>query len=107
MDGLVYINHGRVIVDCPYGCGNAYLYLPGQTSRMCDGPGGCSYEFATVPPSNLVELVHELARRPQKANRNWFPEGHPLAVRGNIPMGQSVGDLAVEFDYEREHSEEA
>lgn len=101
MDGLVYINHGRVIVDCPFGCKNAYLYRQGETKKLCNGPGGCSYTFQTVAPDNLAELLEELKRRPNKQNQNWFPEGHPIAVRGNFPMGQSVADLAQEFEVER------
>lgn len=99
MNGLVYINWGRPVVDCPFGCGNAYLY-EGQSSRNCNGPGGCNYEFGIVSPDNLGELMTELSRRPVEANRNWFPEGHPLAVRADYPMGQSVTDLALEYEYE-------
>lgn len=100
MDALVYVNHGRPVVDCPFGCGNAYLYEAGQTVRECTGPGGCKYNFTVLAPSNLSELMQELNKRPAKANRNWFPEGHPIAVRGSYPMGQSVADLSAEFQLE-------
>jgi hypothetical protein len=102
MDALVYVNHGRVIMDCPYGCGNAYKYRRGQASQKCTGPGGCNYDFGILVDSSLPEICQELAKRPNPVNRNWFPEGHPLAVRGGLPMGQSVADLAQEFEMERE-----
>lgn len=102
MQSLVYINHGRVIVDCPFGCGNAYIHKDGGTTMVCTGPGGCKYMFEVSAPSNLGELYQELAKRPLDKNRNWFPEGHPIAVRGGFAMGQSVADLAEEFTLGRE-----
>lgn len=71
----------------------------GYTSMTCNAEhSGCGAEFALDIPSNLSEILTELARRPRMANRNWFPEAHPLAVKANLEMGQSAADLAQEFE---------
>jgi len=101
MDGLVYINYGRVIVDCPAECGNAFLVKPGETQKHCRSAGRCDTVFQLLIPSNLSELMAELERRPDKSTRNWFPVDHPLAVRAGAPHGQTVADLAAEFEQMR------
>lgn len=97
--GLVYVNYGRVIVDCPSGCGNAFMVPMGTSSMTCKGKNdtGCGADFALVIPDNLSEIITELNHRPNSANRNWYPDNHPVAIRGNIPMGQSVTDLVLEY----------
>lgn len=104
MIGLVYVNHGRVIVDCPGACNNAYPVTPHIKKMRCVARyDGCGAEFSIAKPDNLQEIVQELSRRPKKENQNWYPEGHPTAVRSlltanPIPMNQSVADLAAEFE---------
>jgi len=98
MDGFVYVNHGRVIVDCPAECGSAYKIVPGQTQQLCNAAGGCTALFSLVIPVNLADLVTELDKRPKPQTRNWFPEGHSLALRANLPQGQTVEDLRAEFE---------
>lgn len=94
-----YINHDRVVVDCPYGCGNAYKLMKNTSVILCEEPkGGCGQEFQVRVDDKMSDLLAELRKRPAKTNRNWFPENHPLAVRGNMPHGQTVADLAAEFD---------
>lgn len=102
MESMVYINYGRVVFDCPGECGNAYRYEYGATSQSCNGPDGCGVEVSLLVPNNLAELFQELAKRPVTKTRNWYPEGHPLAVRGNLPMGQTTSDLSAEFELGRE-----
>ena len=102
MLGMVYVNHGRVIVDCPTEmCGNAYKVVRGQSEQVCNGPGGCEAVIPLAVPDNLSELIRELDKRPRPANRNWFPEGHPMALKGNMPVGQSPEDLSAEFSVMR------
>lgn len=101
MDGLVYINRGRVIVDCPFGCGNAYTVHPQETVKMCFGASdSCGFSFSLVIPSNIGELMQELDRRPDKKNRNWYPVGHPVAEAHGFAQDQTVADLATEFEEE-------
>jgi hypothetical protein len=99
MDGLVYVNWGRMVVDCPaVGCKYSYLY-EGQPSRICDAPGdGCNASFQQIAQENLLELLAELSRRPNEKNRNWYPVGHRIAEESGYPMGQSVADLAAEYE---------
>lgn len=103
MNGLVYINYGRVVVDCPSdpACGNAFLVKPGETQKYCNSAGVCSTLFQLIVPSNLSELLAELDRRPDRSTRNWFPANHPLALRAGLPHGQTVADLAAEFEQMR------
>lgn len=98
MIGQVYVNHGRVIVDCPTGCGNAYVIPMGATSMTCGADGGCGASFTLDVPSNLSDILAELNKRPALANRNWFPEAHPIAVVANLAMAQTPADLAAEFE---------
>lgn len=98
MKGLLYINHGRTVVDCPFNCGNAYVVKPKQTEIYCGSSDGCHVSFGLDVPDNIGELVAELNQRPDKKNRNWFPEEHPVAVRGRLPQGQSVADLRAELE---------
>lgn len=103
MEGLVYINHGRVIVDCPHQCGNAYSVKRNQTSLRCSAEDGCGSTIELRVPRNLGDIIDELANRPIKATRNWFPRGHHVAERGNFPMGQSVSDLRAEQEMMEGH----
>ena len=100
MEALLFINHGRPVVECPYGCMTAYLYEPGKFRRVCDGAGGCGGVFSIIVPSNLPELMYELSKRPNMINRNWYPVGHPHEEKHNVPVGQTIADLAAEFAYE-------
>lgn len=107
MEAMAYVNWGRVIVDCPgcpAGLQNAYLVDSwSPRNRTCDDPNeGCGAAFTIVMPDNIGEIMQELSRRPNMENRNWFPEGHPMAVHLNEPMGQTVADLAAEFALARE-----
>lgn len=100
MLGKVYINHGRIIVDCPYGCNNAYRVKPGQKEAMCrtKSGDGCLVSFPLEIHEDLQEIESELNKRRMSKNRNWFPDDHPRAVRHNLPRGQSVSDLRAEHE---------
>jgi len=104
MEALLFINYGRPIVECS--CKMAYVYQPGQHTRMCDGYGGCGRVLTILVPPNLPDLMEELAKRPFEKNRNWYPDGHPHGELHGVPTGQTVSDLATEFAYYSEHPEE-
>jgi hypothetical protein len=86
------------------GCGNAVELVPEQVSAYCGArtnvavPGTCGYIGPVQWPGNASELTMTLAKRPMDRNRNWFPADHPLAVQGNMPHGQSVGELDAETE---------
>lgn len=92
-----YINFGRWVADCPLECGNALALQPGQANYFCAPPGGCGHMGTIEWPDNADELWSALENRPPK-NRNWFPSGHPLALRAGCPHGQSPKDLRDEFE---------
>lgn len=90
----VYVNHGRVIADCPREhCANAEKVERGQAVFHCTN---CRQVADVEWPSNLDEIVAVLDRRPVPQTRNWFPSNHELALRSGCPHGQSVADLVAE-----------
>lgn len=90
----VYVNHGRVIADCPYPhCANAEKIDPGQTLFGCSN---CRQVAHIEWPPNLAEILAVLGLRPVPQTRNWFPPGHELALRAGCPDGQTVPDLVAE-----------
>lgn len=90
----VYVNHGRVIADCPRPyCANAEKLSPRQGTFHCSN---CLMVAEVEWPSDLDEILAVLGRRPVPQTRNWFPDGHELALRSGCPHGQSVADLEAE-----------
>lgn len=101
---VAFVNWGRWVAECPRGCGNALELVPGQISAICASrtgliiAGTCGYIGPVQWPGNASELTATLAKRPMDRHRNWFPADHPLAVRGNMPHGQSVSELDMETE---------
>jgi hypothetical protein len=106
-----YVYSGEWVADCPRppdpvtgrGCGNVeFLYLP---SRM-NGPrdtrrpfylcSNCGQQSGIDWPRNEHEILAVLLIRPLPANRNWYPEDHPVAVNFRLEHGQSIADLMEE-----------
>lgn len=99
-----YIYNGMWVADCPQECGGV--------EQLCeaDRRGGprvrrrtvfhCSYCKLMTDridwPADAVALMAVLELRPVPHNRNWYPAGHPTAVRFGILHGQSVRDLQDE-----------
>lgn len=106
MQSQVYVNWGRVVADCPYGCGTAYRIEYGTEAMRCDGDGGCGQSFSLIIPDNLEAIMRELVKRPLPNTRNWFPDGHKMALENHLPHGQSVADLAAERELESVPTEE-
>lgn len=91
-----YVNFSRWIADCPLDCGNAVALQPNQTSFYCTPPGGCGHISSVEWPSNADEIWQALMKRPMPKTRNWFPEGHNLALRSGCPHGQTISELNEE-----------
>jgi hypothetical protein len=100
-----YVYSGEWVADCPRagGCGNVeFLYRPSRLRGPRDVEVGfflCSHCGAQAPvawPDDRHAILAELARRPVPENRNWYPDGHPVALRFGLPHGQSVADLVAE-----------
>lgn len=88
-----YVNYGRWVADCPINCGGALKLHPGQNLFHCTE---CKTISEIEWPSNAQEIWEELETRIAPRNRNWFPSNHDLAMRANMPHGQSVSDLRDE-----------
>jgi hypothetical protein len=88
-----YVNFGRWIADCPYDCGSALQLQPGQAQYQCVE---CRLFSSVEWPDNPDEIWEALNERPAPKNRNWFPEGHTLALRCGAPHGQSAKELRDE-----------
>lgn len=91
-----YVNFGRWISDCPLGCGNAYALEPRQAQFYCQPPNGCGHLSTIEWPSDPDGIWDALMERRMPKTRNWFPADHELALRANVPNGQSVDELKAE-----------
>lgn len=93
---LAYIYSGAWVAECPTECGNVQA-----VSRDTASLFHCVYcqqfsEISWPPEEDMVEMMAVMGRRPNPSNRNWYPEGHPVAVRFGIPHGQGLQDLLDE-----------
>lgn len=96
---LAYVNHGRWIADCPAECGNAMRLDPRQGVFACQE----CYTMSEVEwPEDAERIWEALLGRRLARNRNWFPVGHPLALRCGLPQGQSAKQL---LDEQRENED--
>lgn len=99
-----YVYAGEWVADCPRaGCANVeFLYRPARWGGPRDVQvpfyqcSYCGMQADVSWPGNQHDLLAVLARRPLPDTRNWYPADHPVAVRFNIPHGQSVRDLEDE-----------
>lgn len=106
-----YVYHGDWIADCPRdGCNNAeYLFRSttpgGPRVRRVDfySCSHCGMEAFINWPPNMLELSQALMQRPVPDTRNWYPRDHPIAVRFNVPHGQTVADLLAEQEENEGH----
>lgn len=91
-ESLAYLNHGRWIAECPApDCYDARMLTPGDTGMVCVRAHASSVRW----PGNAEAIAEAVATRPEP-NRNWFPDGHPLAAVIGQPTGQTVEDLREE-----------
>ncbi len=94
---LAYINHGRWVVECPWECGSAMELQPHELMFACSM---CHQISPITWPSDADRIWEALQERVLPRTRNWFPDGHPLAIRLGAPMGQTEAQLRAE---QREH----
>jgi hypothetical protein len=93
---LAYYNHGRWVADCPYeGCFSALAVEGGGGVTCAAPPAGCGRRYQVEWPADAAAIERAVKVRPEQ-NRNWFPEGHPLATAAGWPTGQTPGDLEEE-----------
>jgi hypothetical protein len=86
----VYVNHGNIVADCR--CGDARIVEPGQAVMICIA----GHATELLWPANLPAVLAALSERLSDKRKNWFPRGHPLALLGNMPHGQTPDELRAE-----------
>jgi hypothetical protein len=117
-EALITIYQGLTVAYCPRpDCTNVELifdrpdnpppdWTPPQEiyhkRRGVDPPSmfhcsNCKYIGPLEWPDDYEKIAAELERRPVPQVRNWYPAGHPFAIRAGIPDGQTVADLRAEF----------
>lgn len=110
-EARAYIYHSEWVADCPRdSCGNTEFLFQKQNPRSARSPRTlrrqvfrCSYCGLTAPiewAPNEEELMMVLMVRPVPHTRNWYPKGHPTALKFRLPDGQTIHDLVEEA---REH----
>lgn len=91
-EALAYLNWGRWVAECSApDCHDARQLTPGDTSMRCVRGHVTTIQW----PGNESAIDAAVANRPEQ-NRNWFPEGHPLAAVAGFPAGQTVEELHEE-----------
>lgn len=94
MSVLAYVNHGRWVADCSRkGCAGAEALRARETAFHCSN---CHQLDNVEWPSDAQEIWDVLQDRHVPQTRNWFPLGHPLALRSGCEHGQSVEELRQE-----------
>jgi hypothetical protein len=88
-----YMNHGRWVADCPMDCGAALKLDSDQGAFQCPE---CMTISSVDWPKNVGGIWDALGKRRNPKTRNWYPPEHPIALRGNLPHGQTVRDLEAE-----------
>ena len=86
----VYVNWGRLVAECL--CGDAREVGLGQRQMTCVDGHLSDLEWPDDMPAVLAALAERLADK----RKNWFPHGHPVAVRGGLPHGQTPDELRAE-----------
>lgn len=107
VQALAFVYDGDWVACCPRpGCTNTEFLSPNQWEFFCGAYARskgqslepyCQWTGPVAWPGNAYEITVELARRPVKFTRHWYPKDHHLAVAGQAPHGQSVKQLADEF----------
>jgi hypothetical protein len=90
----VYIDHGKWVIRCECGAGNAAD--PDANEARCFACG--AVHTAVVFPEERIAVEALLLARPNSLTRNWWPPSE-WAARGLTPphgSGESLDDLATD-----------
>jgi hypothetical protein len=72
---VAYVNHGRWLADCPFGCGGARMVQP-NVPFWCVFCGNAGAGGQSVPvdwPGDPAAIEAVLKLRDLERFRNWFP----------------------------------
>ena len=85
-----FVNRGRWVAMCPFGCGSAQVVSETEKYFYCCGKSGCYNEAADFnavpviwPNEKMKGQIYEILSRRPRENQNWFPH-------------ESLTDLKVE-----------
>lgn len=92
LEAWPYFNAGRWVVDCPNGCGNAWIVTPGEKKFTCWVPA------QRMPDGRMTE---EVGCRAQFALK--WPAEPAAAMRTPAPGAKTASQLAYEAEAQREH----
>ena len=97
-----YVSHGRWVIDCPEGCGNAVLATELKRLYRCPKrKGGCGARFKASLPNQAAEIWALLAERPAMVcgdplfpcggcTRNWMPGETLTDLRAENALAKEV-----------------
>lgn len=95
-----FVYSGMWVAECPRGCKNVEKLFDADGRSNVFYCSNCKALADIEWADDEAGIMAVLELRPIPQNRNWFPTGHDLAVRANLPHGQTVADLV---DENREH----
>lgn len=95
-----YVYAGMWVAECPARCGNVERLFVKDVRLSVFHCSHCNCMADIEWATDEAEIMAVLERRPVADNRHWYPASHELAIRANIPHGQTVKDLENE---NREH----
>lgn len=103
-----YVYNGEWVADCPSDCKSTqFVEDKRDEDRGVAGTVGtrmdyfyCTYCSTLTQsirwPADADEIKEVLDRRPLRHTRNWYPEGHLVALQAGIPDGETVAELRAE-----------
>lgn len=103
-----YVYNGEWVADCPADCKTTqfvedkpdkYRGVPGTSGDRMDyfHCGYCTSLWSSVRwPDRADEIKEILDRRPLRHTRNWYPEGHIVALQSGIRDGETIEELLAE-----------
>lgn len=91
---VAYVNHGRWMIDCPFGCGAAQEADPDWPLTLCvhcwnEPVGGAWIRVEWPSPKTAEKIERMLVVRPDETTRNWRP-GETVAMLGQENVDHGV-----------------
>lgn len=98
VEAVAYVNRGRWVADCPFGrCGSAQVVSPADPRYFCptclNANSGAFAPVVFPPAKKLAAIELALSKRPDPANRNWWPHESVRQLRdeNDLRLGRAEG----------------
>lgn len=105
-EARAYVYSGDWVADCPRECGNTEFLFKQinprnkKSSRTVQKSlfqcSYCGISTSIEWPTHMNAIYVTLIARPIPHTRNWYPKGHPTALKHRLPDGQTIEDLLQE-----------